>query len=241
MFAGMAVAGCAGGVIGALGFRFGVTGVYFALLTIAFAEFTRILFDHFAWVGGSSGLFLPVSNLHRQDLLYLRGSPAMFYYVLVALVLAVMAASHFLLHRRIGFYWQAIREDPEAASALGIDVFRYKLAAIVLSAALTSVGGAVVAFYDNNLYPDSEFAVARSVDIILAPIVGGVGTLMGPIVGAVVLTTLGEALTQASAQFGINGLKQWFYGAALLAIVMLQPAGLWPWLRRKLKLGVVTR
>jgi branched-chain amino acid transport system permease protein len=235
--AGVVVAAVAGGIIAALSFRFAVTGVYFALLTIAFDEFTRILFDHFDWVGGSAGYFLPVAHWAHDDPLHLRGSPAMFYYVLLALSVGVLALSRALLRRRIGYCWLAIREDPAAAASLGIDVFRAKLAAVTLSAALTAVAGGVMAFYDNNLYPDNIFTTARSVDIILAPIIGGIGTLFGPIVGAFVLTGLGEELTNLGAWVGVPGLKQWFYGAALIAIVLLQPAGVWPWLRDRLGLG----
>jgi branched-chain amino acid transport system permease protein len=236
MIAGMAVAALAGGAIAALSFRFRVGGVYFALLTIAFAEFTRILFDHFGWVGATEGLFLPVANLAHDDPLRLRGSPVMFYYLLLALSLGALALSRQLLDRRVGYYWQAIREDEEAARALGIDVFRYKVAAMALSAAMTALGGGVLAFYDNNLYPDTVFAMGRSVEIITAPIIGGLGTLFGPILGAFLLTGLGEAMTDVSNAFEISGLKQWIYGAALLAIVALQPAGLWPWLRRRVGL-----
>src|SRR6185437_3759452 len=127
MIAGMAIAALAGSVIGALSFRFGVTGVYFALLTIAFNEFTRILFDHFGWVGATSGLFLPVTNRAQDNLWTLRGSPVMFYYLLLVLTSAALLLCHRLLNRRIGYYWQAIREDQEAAQALGINVFRTKL------------------------------------------------------------------------------------------------------------------
>ena len=236
MLGGMAVAGFAGVVIAALSFRFGVTGVYFALLTIAFAEFTRIAFNHFAWVGGSSGLYLPVVTLTRDDIVHLRGSPTMFYYVLLALTLAALALSHLLLGRRVGFYWRAIREDQEAAQAAGIDVFRYKVAAVALSATMTAIAGALMAFYDNNLYPDTAFGISRSIDIITAPIIGGLGTLFGPILGAFVLTMLSETMTSLSANLGVNGLKQWIYGATLLVIVMLQPAGLWPWLKTLLRL-----
>ena len=236
MLAGMAAAGLAGVVIAALSFRFGVTGVYFALLTIAFAEFTRIAFNHFAWVGGSSGLYLPVVTLTRDDIVHLRGSPTMFYYVLLALTLAALALSHLLLGRRVGFYWRAIREDQEAAQAAGIDVFRYKVAAVGLSATMTAIAGALMAFYDNNLYPDTAFGISRSIDIITAPIIGGLGTLFGPILGAFVLTMLSETMTSLSANLGVNGLKQWIYGATLLVIVMLQPAGLWPWLKTLLRL-----
>ena len=241
MPAGMAVSALAGGIIAALGFRFGVTGVYFALLTIAFAEFTRIAFDHFDWVGGSSGLFLPVERLGHDDVLHLRGSPAMFYYVLLALTAAALALSHLLLLRRIGFYWLAIREDQAAAEALGIDVFRYKIAAVALSAAMTAAGGTVLAFYDNNLYPDTAFGIGRSIDIITAPIIGGLGTLIGPLMGAVVLTSLSEIMTDLSSALGINGLKQFIYGTALFLIVAMRASGLWPWLKSALRLDTAGR
>ena len=239
MLAGVAVASLAGTLIGALSFRFGLTGVYFALLTIAFAEFTRILFDHFAWVGGSSGLFLPVKSLAQADLINLRGPPAMFYYLMLALVAVALALSRALVRGRIGFYWLAIREDQDAAEALGVDAFRYKLAAVALSAAMTATAGAIEAFYYNNLYPSSVFAIGNSVELMSAPIVGGLGTLGGPLVGAFLLTVLGEAMTSLTAGIHIDGLKQWSYGAVLLAIVVLRPGGIWPWLVERLRL--VTR
>jgi len=234
MIAGMAVASLAGTVIGALSFRFSLTGVYFALLTIAFAEFTRIVFDHFGWVGASSGLFLPVKNLAEADLINLRGPPAMFYYLMLALVAAALALSRALIRSRIGFYWQAIREDQDAAEALGINAFRYKLAAVALSAAMTAIAGAIEAFYYNNLYPSSVFAIANSVELMSAPIVGGLGTLGGPLLGAFVLTVLGETMTTLTSAIHLDGLKQWCYGAVLLAIVVLRPGGIWPWLAERI-------
>jgi branched-chain amino acid transport system permease protein len=236
MIAGMVAASLAGTAIGALSFRFGLTGVYFALLTIAFAEFTRILFDHFGWVGASSGLFLPVKSLTQTDLVNLRGPPAMFYYLMLALVAAALALSRALIRSRIGFYWQAIREDQDAAEALGINAFRYKLAAVALSSAMTAVAGAIEAFYYNNLYPSSVFAIGNSVELMSAPIVGGLGTLGGPLVGAFLLTMLGEVMTTLTAGIHIDGIKQWSYGAILLAIVVLQPGGIWPWLTERLRL-----
>ena len=234
MLLGAAVSALAGSIIAVLSFRFGVTGVYFALLTIAFAEFTRILFDHFGWVGGSSGLFLPVKSEHVIDLVNLRGPPTLFYYLMLAMVVAVLLLSRALIRSRIGYYWQALREDPDAAAALGVDVFRCKVAAVALSAALTSVGGGVEAFYYNNLYPSTIFAIGNSIDVISGPIVGGLGTLMGPVLGAFVLTSLGEIMTAATQQLQIDGIKQFAYGAVLLLIVMLRPGGLWPWLAARL-------
>ena len=127
LLAAIAVAAACGAVIGFLAFRFGVGGVYFAILTIAFAEFARIGFDHFSWVGGSGGFFLPVANYSRNDLWNLRGNPMMFYYVMLALTVRGLRALPCLLLSRIGYYWQAIREDEEAARSLGIDTFRYKM------------------------------------------------------------------------------------------------------------------
>jgi branched-chain amino acid transport system permease protein len=226
------VATAVGCMIGFLGFRFGVKGVYFALLTIAFAEFTRILFDHLTIVGGSSGLFLPVANRELNDPLNLRGSPQMFYYVALGLCLALLVFTRLLLRSRIGYYWLAIREDPEAAEALGVNVFRYKMVAVALSAGLTAVGGVFNAFYYNNLYPETIFSMHKSIEILLGPIIGGLGTLFGPILGAFVLTGLGETLTALSEQLEVDGLKLLIYGICLMVIVMFRPSGLWPWLYR---------
>ncbi|HZS82408.1 MAG TPA: branched-chain amino acid ABC transporter permease [Stellaceae bacterium] len=237
MLAGVTIAALAGAAIGALSFRFKVGGVYFALLTIAFAEFTRILADHFGWIGASSGLFLPVANRATSDVWHLRGAPVMFYYLLLAAVLALLALGRLLLGRRIGYYWQAIREDEEAAKALGIDVFRCKLAAVTLSAGLTAVAGVFHAFYYNNLYPETIFAIGRSVELMLPAIIGGLGTLFGPILGAFLLTGLSEALTNATADWGIDGLKQLLYGLVLAIVVVLRPDGIWPWIAARLGLG----
>lgn len=235
--AGMAVSAAVGAVVGTLGFRFKVMGVYFALLTIAFAEFTRILFDHWGWVGASSGLFLPPAPTNSPDNYWLlRGSTTMFYYVALAMAAGGFWFCRALLGRRIGYYWQAIREDQDAADALGINVFRLKMIAVLISAAMTSLGGVFLAFFNNNLYPESIFSMHRSIELMLGTIIGGIGTLFGPILGAAVLTALGELLTLAGAQIGIDGIKQIAYGVCLMLILVLKPGGLWPWLRSRLGL-----
>ncbi len=236
--ASVALCALAGAAIGFLAFRFGVAGVYFAILTIAFAEFARIGFDHFAWVRGSSGLFLPVANYTENDLWNLRGSPRMFYYLMLALTAGAFVLCHALLRSRMGYYWQAIRESPEAAEALGVNVFRYKMIAVVISAAMTSLAGVMFAFYYNNLFPEQIFHISRSIELILAPIIGGIGTLVGPIVGAFLLTGLAEGLRELMLQLGIDvpGVKQVFYGLCLLLVVIFLPHGVWPPLARKLGL-----
>jgi branched-chain amino acid transport system permease protein len=237
----LAIAVAAGAVIGFLAFRFGVGGVYFAILTIAFAEFARIGFDHFRWVGGSSGFFLPVANYTRNDLWNLRGNPTMFYYVMLTLTVAAFVLCRVLLRSRVGYYWQAIREDETAARSLGIDTFRYKMYAVVISAGMTAVAGVFFAFYYNNLFPEQVFHISRSIELILGPIIGGIGTLFGPIIGAFLLTGMSELMQELLALLGLDapGAKQVFYGVCLLVVVLALPDGIWPWLARKL--GVTER
>ena len=234
----LAIALCVafGAAIGFLAFRFGISGVYFALLTIAFAEFTRIGFDHLDWTGGPGGLFIKVAQRDQIDLANFRGPPAMYYYAMLALAAGALALCAALLKSRAGYYWQAIRENEEAAQALGINTFRWKMLAVMLSSAMTAVSGVFFAFYYNNLFPEQIFHISRSIEIILGPIIGGVGTLFGPILGAAVLTILADSITELLAALGweIPGIKQVFYGVVLLVVIMFLPHGIWPALARKL-------
>ncbi|MGQ3353990.1 MAG: branched-chain amino acid ABC transporter permease [Phreatobacter sp.] len=231
----MVVAMAFGAVIGWLGFRFGIEGVYFALLTIAFAEVARIGFDNWSFVGGAAGFFIPVSATASP--VNLRGGPMLFYYVGLAMMIVAFLVCAALRRSKLGHAWLAVREDAEAARALGIDVFRAKMAAVVLSAAMTAVAGVVYAFYQNNLFPSQTFDIARSIEMILAPIIGGLGTLFGPILGAFILTPLGQtliALVEKIAGRAIPGVNLVFYGAALMVIIWYAPNGVWPWLKKKL-------
>jgi branched-chain amino acid transport system permease protein len=225
-------------VIGFLAFRFGISGVYFALLTIAFAEFTRIGFDHLAFTGGPGGMFLRVAQRDTWDLPNFRGPPLMYYYAMLALTAGALAFCAWLLRSKAGYYWQAIREDEEAARALGINAFRWKLLAVAISAAMTAISGVFFAFYYNNLFPEQIFNISRSIEIILGPVIGGVGTLFGPVLGAAVLTLLSDGITEALAASGLDipGIKQVFYGVVLLGVVMFLPNGIWPAIARRLRL-----
>ena len=236
VFAAVAVAAMFGAVIGWLGFRFGIEGVYFALLTIAFAEFTRIGFDHIDYAGAAGGLFLRVEE--HGSVWNLRGGTLLFYYLALALAICALVLTAFLARTRLGYQWLAVREDEEAARALGINAFRAKLIAVVISSAMTAVGGVFTAFYNNNLFPSRVFDINRSIEIILAPVVGGLGTVFGPVVGAFILTPLGEALITLTERLGVNapGVKAAFYGLALMVIIVLRPSGIWPWLARALRL-----
>lgn len=238
LLAAVPIAMACGAIIGFLAFRFRVGGVYFAILTIAFAEFARIGFDHFDWVGGSAGLFLPVRQYRGNDLWLLRGAPAMFYYVLLVATALAFIACHLMLRSRLGYFWLAIREDEHAARATGIDTFRYKMYAVIVSAGMSSFAGVFWAFFNNNLFPDYVFNIERSIVLMIGPFIGGLGTLFGPILGAFVLTGLAEALATALAALGLDvpGARQVFYGVCLLLVVLAMPEGIWPWLVRRLRL-----
>jgi branched-chain amino acid transport system permease protein len=239
LIAAVAVTVACGAIIGFLAFRFRVAGVYFAILTIAFAEFARTGFDNWSFANGAAGLFLPVAQYTHNDLWQLRGHPAMFYYILLAATVLVFVASRLILKSRLGFYCLAIREDEQAARASGVNTFRYKMYAVMISAGMTSFAGMFYAFFYNNLFPEQVFNISRSIEIILAPLVGGVGTLGGPIFGAFVLEGLAEGLHNLLDTFGIDipGIKQVVFGAVLLLVVIALPEGLWPWIARRLGLA----
>jgi branched-chain amino acid transport system permease protein len=232
VLAAIPIAALGGAFIGWLGWRFSIEGVYFALLTIAFAEFTRIGFDHWDFTGASAGLFLPIGGEAASQWWNLGGGPLLFYYVALALATGAAALTAKLRRSPLGYRWLAVREDAEAARALGINVFRARMAAILISSSMTAVAGVFYAFYYRNLFPAQVFDIGRSIELILAPIIGGLGTVFGPIVGALILTPLGEMLIGVTERLGLNapGTKAVFYGLTLMIIIWLRPNGVWPWL-----------
>ena len=232
----VAICSAVGAFIGLLAFRLRISGVQLSLLTVAFAELARIGFDHLDWFGGPGGLFLRVADRNHIDLLGFRGPPAMYYYAMLALAAGALGLCAFLLRRRPGYYWRAIREDEIAAQALGIDTFRWKMLAVVLSSAMTAIAGVFFAFYNNSLFPEQIFGFGRSIEIILGPVIGGLGTLVGPIVGAVARVVLGDGTTEILAKAGVDlpGARQVVHGLLLLLVTIYLPNGLWPPLARAL-------
>jgi branched-chain amino acid transport system permease protein len=221
--------------IGWLGFSFQIEGVYFSLLTLAFAEIARIGFDNFPWLGGAAGYFLPIRAAEAGQWHNLRGGPFFFYYLALALAAGSVVFTAALRASKLGHAWLAIREDAQAARALGINITHARFVALFVSAGMTSVGGVFIAFWTNNLFPAQIFDVSRSIDIILAPLIGGVGTIFGPVVGAFLLVPLGEAVTEALGAMGViaPGAKSLVYGLLLMGIISAAPGGLWPYLAGK--------
>jgi branched-chain amino acid transport system permease protein len=106
------------------------------------------------------------------------------------------------------------------------------MTAMLISSSMTAIAGVLYAFYYRNLFPAQVFDISRSIELILAPIIGGLGTIFGPIIGALILTPVGEALIAVTERLGLNapGTKAVFYGLTLMIIIWLRPNGVWPWL-----------
>jgi branched-chain amino acid transport system permease protein len=231
MFVGGALAAVLGAVVGYLGFRFGLRGFYFVLLTVAFAEICRIAVSNVDAVGGALGLYVTFTGDPRQ---FQFQDGRVYYYIALALMLGATGVVALLERRRFGFYLAAIREDEGAAEALGVDTFKYKMLAMVVSSFLTGIGGTFYAFYLFSLQPNAIFGIPLSVEIILRPIVGGAGTLLGPILGSFILTPLGELSRLYFGQGGHHGFHLVAYGILLIAVVLFLPQGAYPYVRRRL-------
>jgi branched-chain amino acid transport system permease protein len=229
MFVGAALAAVLGAVIGFLGFRFGLRGFYFVLLTVAFAEICRILASNIDAVGGAVGLYITFTGNPRQ---FQFQDPRAYYYVALALMLLATGVTALIERRRFGIYLGAIREDETACEALGVDTFKYKMLAMVVSSFLTGLAGTFYAFQNFSLQPAAVFGIPLSVEIIIRPIIGGSGTLLGPIVGSFILTPLGELSRYFFGQSGLHGAHLIVYGVLLIAVVLFLPQGAYPSLRK---------
>jgi branched-chain amino acid transport system permease protein len=229
MLVGGALSAALGTVVGYLGFRFGLRGFYFVLLTVAFAEVCRIVALNTDAVGGALGYYITFTGDPRQ---FQFQDNRAYYYVALGLMLVATGIVAAIERRRFGAYLIAIREDEQACEALGVNTFRYKMLAMVVSSFLTGVGGTFYAFYLFSLQPSSVFGIPLSVEIVIRPIVGGAGTALGPILGSFILSPLAEASRIYFGQGGWSGAHLIAYGLLLIAVVLFLPQGAYPALRR---------
>jgi branched-chain amino acid transport system permease protein len=210
-----------GTAIGALTFRSGLKGSYFALVTLAFAEVLRILASVAPITGAGVGILITL-DLRPQAFQFQGRAP--FYWIVLALVALSLVIVRLIEQSRFGAWLVAVRENEDAAKAVGIDVARVKLTAMTISAAVTAAGGGFYAQY--FLYIDSGIAYGPwiSVEALLAPIVGGIGTAFGPLLGALAVKTLGELTKLVTGD--APGLDLAIYGGVLILIVAFAPRGI---------------
>ena len=207
--------------IGALSFRYGLKGSYFALVTLAFAEVFRIGALSVDFTGGGVGLMLPLAE-SAANLQF--ASRKGYIALMLGFVLAALAVTAWLRHSRFGARLQAVRDNEDAARAVGVDPLTTKLGAIVLSGGFTGAAGAFYVQVFQYIDPGIAFGAHVSVEALVAAIVGGMGTLWGPALGALVLHALSDLTRNL---FGaLPGISLVIYGAVLVAIVMFMPRGI---------------
>jgi branched-chain amino acid transport system permease protein len=209
-----------GGLIGALCFRYGLRGSYFALVTLAFAEVFRVLANTFEFTGAGVGLMVPLQHSAAQMQFERTG----FLLLILSFLALGLVAACWIGHSRFGAWLQAVRDNEDSASALGVNAFRVKMLAMVISAALMAAGGAFYMQYLRYIDPHLGFGAAVSVQALMGAIVGGVGSVWGPVLGAVALTVLGELSRNLLGD--APGLNLVIYGLVLILMVSFMPRGI---------------
>jgi branched-chain amino acid transport system permease protein len=222
LLAGVVLAVALSQVIGYPCFR--LRGHYFAIATIAIGEIVQTLAINWDFIGGARGLTL---SFQKDSLVAFQfhTSKYPYYYIVLGFLTLCLLVSWRIERTRLGFYLRAIREDPEAAASVGIPVTRYKLIAMAVSAAFVAAGGTFYAQYVLYLDPDSVLPLSLSILVCVLGVVGGTGTLWGPLVGAALLIPLAEF---TRIQFGGTGRAAdlVIYGALLTGVAVFQPAGI---------------
>ncbi len=218
---GIAAGALVGAIIGALTFRSGLRGSYFALVTLAFAEVLRIVASVAPITGAGVGTLIKL-DLRAQAFQF--QSRALFYWIILALVALALLISRLIERSRFGAWLIAVRENEDAAQALGVDAAAVKSAAMVISGAITAAAGCFYAQY--FLFVDSGIAYGTwiSIEALLTPIIGGVGTVFGPLIGALAVKALGEWARLFTGD--APGLDLVVYGSVLILVIAFTPRGL---------------
>jgi len=218
---GALIAAGFGTIVGVICFRLGLKGHYFVIATIALAEIVRVTFINWADLGGAWGLLIPVVRDSLYDFQF-HSTRVPYYYIMLLMLLGLLYAKWRAANSKWGYYFTAIKDDEEMAESLGIDTFKYKLLAMTISAALTAFGGTFYAQYVMYVSPDTVMAVHVSTDILMGPVVGGMGTLLGPLLGAAIIQPIME-LTRAYV--GGRGLDYVVAGLLTVGVALMRPSG----------------
>ncbi len=218
-----------GGIIGVLSFRAGLKGSYFALITLAFAEVLRIIANSVGITGGGLGMLIPMKAGSSNFQFAERSG---FYFLILVLAVLSVALAEWLRRSRFGAQLAAIRENEDAARALGINVFSEKVKVMLISGAIGGMGGCFFAQYFLYIDPTIVFGVDKSVEMLLVSMIGGAGTVYGPLVGSVLLAVVSD-VTRVLAK--VQGLSLVLYGGLLVVIIAYLPNGLIDLFRRRNK------
>jgi len=214
MFAAAAIAGLLALLVGWPCFR--LSGHYYAIATVVVGEIGYLLFLNWDWVGAASGLYIPLGAESFVNLQF-RTSKLPFHFLVLAFAALTWVAAWLIEGSRWGFTWRAVRDDVTAARSLAVRVFPSKMAAAAISGGLTGMGGAIYAQYVGYIDPDSVLAGHWSILIALPAVLGGVGTLWGPLLGAAVLIPVSE-LSRSYLGGSGQGVDLMIYGGLIVAV-----------------------
>ena len=207
-------------IIGYGAFR--LRGAYFAIATIAFAEAFRAAIQYFRGITrGAIGLFITYRGNNFWGLSFSNDIP--FFYIFAVLLAASLIFCNYFVKSKTGYFLNCIKGDEDAAESLGIETFKVKLRAFQVSAMMMSIGGAFYASFLTSISPASTASFNLSVMIGIAAIIGGMGTLWGPVLGAFILVPLIEI---SSVLLGAAGASNVLYGLLLVVMVMYRPGGI---------------
>ena len=217
---------------------FGLKGHYFAMATIAVAEIVQIVFTNWDYAGSAVGLTIPMTERGWTTMVFADKTP--YYWLALCLLALTLAATWAVERSHIGYYLRAIKDEPDAARSIGIDIARYKQIALSLSAFFTALGGSLYAQKELYIDPPSVLSTSLSIKMALVSILGGVGTLFGPVVGAVVLTVIEEVTRVVFGGSG-RGTDTIIYAGLIVGIAVFYPNGLLGWLRARQAQGHAER
>ncbi len=227
MLAGGIVAIIIGTFVGFLSFRYGIRGIYFVLITLCFGEIVHLIALNWQIFGGASGILIPLRGNSIADFQFTGKIP--YYYIILSLLLLTVLFTYRLEKNRWGDYFIAIREDEDAAEALGIDTTRYKLISMALSSFCMALGGTFYAQYMLYIQQDITLSSTLSIEITFCAIAGGLGTVWGPLVGSSFLTIFSEISRVTLGRY--RGMHLMVYGVFVILIMLYMPEGLLPGLK----------
>ena len=200
-------------------------GHYFAIATIAFAEIVRIHFNNWKLVNAAEGISIPMMDESLANFMF-HSSKLPYYYIMLAFLLLALVICYFVANSKMGYYFRAIKESHDVAEVLGVNVVWYRLIAIMISAFLSAMAGTFYAQYILYIDPESVMLLAISVQIVLISMLGGAGTIMGPVIGAAILIPIAE-LTRIWLGHKGTGVDMLIYGFLITLISVYQPQGIW--------------
>lgn len=200
-------------------------GHYFAIASIAFGEIVRTHFNNWKLVGAAEGMTLPMLKESFENFMF-HSSKLPYYYIMLAFLIISLVVCYIVATSKMGYYFRAIKESHDVAKVLGINVVWYRLIAIMISAFLTAMAGTFYAQYVLYLDPESVLILPISIQIVLISMLGGAGSIMGPVIGAAILMPVSE-ITRVMLGHKGTGIDMLIYGALITLISVYQPKGVW--------------